>query len=310
MQILFRFIIGGLVVSLFAAVADALKPRSFAGLFAAAPSVAIGTLRVDDFERGEIIRGHRSTIDDLRRHCFVLVCNGGDAADDEVQTECCSSSVLSHRSVDNLRDGGLVRVVAMIANESSLRHFGFERYEMVCIRAVRFLFGGAITAITGMLANRYGPVFGGLFLAFPALFPASATLLRDARGREEKKSGNSKHQSRARGCCSGCARCSHRKYRPSWFRTYSVEANAYVERGDRAFRSTCRVGRDFGSDLAPAQTPPFSPQSSRWHCLARVCFVKSRVTNLFAEPLFCRLRYGAMLIVGESAATRAAAKKS
>jgi len=51
--------------------------------------------------------------------------------------------------------------------------------------AVRFLYGGAITAITGLLANRYGPVFGGLFLAFPALFPASATLLE--KHEEEKK---------------------------------------------------------------------------------------------------------------------------
>ena len=43
--------------------------------------------------------------------------------------------------------------------------------------AVRFLFGGAITAVTGLIAKHYGPVFGGLFLAFPAIFPASATLI-------------------------------------------------------------------------------------------------------------------------------------
>jgi hypothetical protein len=54
--------------------------------------------------------------------------------------------------------------------------------------AVRFLFGGAITAVTGLLANRYGPVFGGLFLAFPALFPASATLLeKHEREKKEKR---------------------------------------------------------------------------------------------------------------------------
>ena len=43
--------------------------------------------------------------------------------------------------------------------------------------ALRFLFGGSMTAIAGILAERYGPVVGGLFLAFPALFPASATLV-------------------------------------------------------------------------------------------------------------------------------------
>jgi len=54
MQILFRFIIGGLVVSLFAAFADALKPKSFAGLFAAAPSVAIGTLGLTILSEGKL----------------------------------------------------------------------------------------------------------------------------------------------------------------------------------------------------------------------------------------------------------------
>jgi hypothetical protein len=37
-----RFIVGGLMVSLFAIVGDVLRPKSFAGLFAAASSVALG----------------------------------------------------------------------------------------------------------------------------------------------------------------------------------------------------------------------------------------------------------------------------
>ena len=32
LQIVFRFVVGGIVVSLFAALADTLKPKSFAGL--------------------------------------------------------------------------------------------------------------------------------------------------------------------------------------------------------------------------------------------------------------------------------------
>src|SRR6202050_2427253 len=43
-QSLFRFIIGGVIVSAFAIVGDVLKPKSFAGLFGAAPSVALATL--------------------------------------------------------------------------------------------------------------------------------------------------------------------------------------------------------------------------------------------------------------------------
>ena len=43
-EIIIRFLIGGAVVSLFAALAEILKPQSFAGLFGAAPSVALATL--------------------------------------------------------------------------------------------------------------------------------------------------------------------------------------------------------------------------------------------------------------------------
>ena len=43
-QILVRFLVGGAVVSAFAMIGDLLKPKSFAGLFGAAPSVALATL--------------------------------------------------------------------------------------------------------------------------------------------------------------------------------------------------------------------------------------------------------------------------
>lgn len=41
---LIRFAIGGLVVSLFAALGDIFSPKTFAGLFGAAPSIALATL--------------------------------------------------------------------------------------------------------------------------------------------------------------------------------------------------------------------------------------------------------------------------
>jgi hypothetical protein len=43
--------------------------------------------------------------------------------------------------------------------------------------AVRFIFGGLITVGAGVIARNYGPTVGGLFLAFPAIFPASVTLV-------------------------------------------------------------------------------------------------------------------------------------
>ncbi|HEV2398313.1 MAG TPA: DUF3147 family protein [Candidatus Sulfotelmatobacter sp.] len=52
---------------------------------------------------------------------------------------------------------------------------------------VRFLFGGLITVAAGIIAKIWGPAVGGLFLAFPAIFPASATLIeRHERERKQK----------------------------------------------------------------------------------------------------------------------------
>ena len=53
-QFLIRFIVGGAVVSLFAAFGDAVKPKSFAGLFAAAPSVAMATLGLTIMKEGKL----------------------------------------------------------------------------------------------------------------------------------------------------------------------------------------------------------------------------------------------------------------
>jgi Protein of unknown function (DUF3147) len=53
--------------------------------------------------------------------------------------------------------------------------------------AVRFLFGGLVTALAGIIAKKFGPGIGGLFLAFPAIFPASATLI-EKHEKEKKES--------------------------------------------------------------------------------------------------------------------------
>src|ERR1700758_3714214 len=52
MEYLLRFLVGGLVVSGFAVLGDAFRPKSFAGLFGAAPSVAIATLGIAIWQHG------------------------------------------------------------------------------------------------------------------------------------------------------------------------------------------------------------------------------------------------------------------
>jgi hypothetical protein len=47
-----RFVVGGIVVSAFAMLGDMLRPKSFAGLFGAAPSVALATLGIALYQHG------------------------------------------------------------------------------------------------------------------------------------------------------------------------------------------------------------------------------------------------------------------
>jgi hypothetical protein len=53
----------------------------------------------------------------------------------------------------------------------------------------RFLLGGTVTAVAGIIAKDFGPGIGGLFLAFPAIFPASATLIEKHEKEKQEKEG-------------------------------------------------------------------------------------------------------------------------
>ena len=61
--------------------------------------------------------------------------------------------------------------------------------------AIRFIFGGLVTVLTGLITAKYGPVIGGLFLAFPSIFPASLTLAQSHKKKEEQQKGQDPAQS-------------------------------------------------------------------------------------------------------------------
>ena len=48
--------------------------------------------------------------------------------------------------------------------------------------AIRFALGAAISVAAGILGNVFGHRFGGAFLAFPAILPASLTLVQEEEG--------------------------------------------------------------------------------------------------------------------------------
>jgi hypothetical protein len=93
---------------------------------------------------------------------------------------------------------------------------------------IRFFFGGLATMAAGLIAQRYGPAIGGVFLAFPGILPASATLVEKHETRKKKRAG-------PRRCCpwkgSGRTRCSRRhsrQYRTSWLRPSRLAGVAIV----------------------------------------------------------------------------------
>jgi hypothetical protein len=66
---------------------------------------------------------------------------------------------------------------------SSMQYFRWRDY------AVRFVFGGIVTVLAGLIARRYGPGVAGLFLAFPAIFPAGATLIEKQEREKKRRAG-------------------------------------------------------------------------------------------------------------------------
>jgi len=52
-DIVLRFFIGGFIVSVFSLISDLLKPKTFAGLFGAAPSIALATLGLTVLKNGK-----------------------------------------------------------------------------------------------------------------------------------------------------------------------------------------------------------------------------------------------------------------
>lgn len=55
--------------------------------------------------------------------------------------------------------------------------------------AARFAAGGTMTAAAGLIAKHWGPAIGGVFLAYPAIFPASVTLIEKHEREKKRRAG-------------------------------------------------------------------------------------------------------------------------
>src|SRR5579864_4617827 len=74
-------------------------------------------------------------------------------------------------------------VSKIVVNFDGLRRTRWHEY------GIRFLAGGTITALVGIIGRKFGPSIGGLFLAFPAIFPASAMLVEKHELEKKRNAG-------------------------------------------------------------------------------------------------------------------------
>jgi hypothetical protein len=186
-----RFLAGGLIVSAFAVLGDVLRPKRFAGLFGAAPSVALATLTLAIFKDGAgyVATEGRSMI--IGAAAFLLY-----------SFIVCQLLMRSRIRLDGNRwhprrlAGGRLRpqatpdriMTVIRAKLSALRESRWYEY------VVRFVLGGATTLIAGVISDKWGPETGGLFLAFPAILCASATLVESHERREKRARGLEGHR--------------------------------------------------------------------------------------------------------------------
>jgi Protein of unknown function (DUF3147) len=76
-ELVLRFVIGGAVVSLFAALGEAVAPKTFSGLFGAAPSVALASLAMAFAKHGAnyvAIQARTMTIGAVALYVYGAVC--------------------------------------------------------------------------------------------------------------------------------------------------------------------------------------------------------------------------------------------
>src|ERR1700753_811165 len=71
-ELVIRFLVGGVVVSFFAVLGDVLRPKSFAGLFGAAPSVALATLTLTIHKEGKLFAAQEAKTMLLGSAAFFL----------------------------------------------------------------------------------------------------------------------------------------------------------------------------------------------------------------------------------------------
>ena len=181
-----------MIVSLFAVIAEVLRPTSFAGLFGAAPWIALSTLGLTIVKHGS---GYASTearsmvLGAVAFFCYAAAASWlllryrkpaltttAGSAPGVVRGSLCA--VLPRVSITYGR-----QIMMVQAKLAAIKGIKLHEY------AVLFIFGGLVCVIAGLISKRFGAEVGGLFLAFPAIFPAGACLVEAHEKKHKARQG-------------------------------------------------------------------------------------------------------------------------
>lgn len=201
-------VLGGGLVAAFALLAETLSPKRFAGVFAAAPSVALASIFVTTLDKGP---------DDARRDCIGMIAGAiGFVAYSLI-------APAAMRRMGSLRGstaalvgwaaaaGAALPLVYLLPAAKSATTGAVigsgtaapvpkegARPPLTCdlgkLKAaagkdlvIRFLFGAGTSVAAAVISLLAGPTIGGVFLAFPAILLASLTLVANEEGRSKAR---------------------------------------------------------------------------------------------------------------------------
>lgn len=194
--------LGGLLVVVFAVFAETLSPKRFAGVFAAAPSVALASLLVTVMDKGP---------EDAREACLGMTAGAVGFVGYGLVAPMVMRSWGAARGAATALLGWVLVTAAVLplAVASPAATAGFAAATPPGKRArhrpvlrcepgkvqktqakdwlIRFTFGAATSGVAAVLSIVIGPVIAGTLLAFPAILLASLTLVAKEDGRAQAR---------------------------------------------------------------------------------------------------------------------------
>jgi uncharacterized membrane protein (GlpM family) len=197
-ELALKSVCGGALVLAFALFAQTLSPKRFAGVFAAAPTVALASLAVTVAFKGSAQAARACTGMLAGAAGFAVYCLLAPTALRRLGTlrgstvtllAWAATAALVLPAVMTLPAAKGAAVLPAGRPRPAVRQrprlgvqFGKIAQSKPREATVRFGFGAGASLLAGVVSVTAGPVVGGAFLAFPAILLASLTLVADEEG--------------------------------------------------------------------------------------------------------------------------------